>query len=489
MHSADSGATWTTSNHHEFWWWWTQYYTDMFAVYGAVSYVSLPFSHTNYSLSPGTTYNFSAVANYSVTKHYGAWLPFTTLPPAYSNSSINGTVFTAEEWRKNHSIPISVNLDNTSYDIWVGISNSWDATYMYMTGHDETSSFYNDSLDDCYGSTSIVLHGEDWVPFYGSYDIEIRLYTAPATYVLPGNISFSISGSGGLATEISLRGFYPLPGEMTQYIAIGKSLSFNIMTNASSEGTSPHLHCFLTDSQGNIIAGFHGVHEYILWTQVPVKYPDGSFSVFDECNYYASQLLINQDYSFYVGFTSTKWSAVNLDIQMLYDQSPLLDFGLNNAETKVYDTHDSIGATLQYYGIKWSFGTWTGTPGSTDTTALGSATGGTWGPSLGAQIDSAIGISGASAVIGIFVVAIFALMPMLITHTVPPTPLFLMFAGMGAVLAFGLGFFPLWLFFVAVIFVVLIIVYRLKSWIMTAWGGSENANPRKDSGVSKKEVK
>lgn len=481
MHSSDSGATWATSNHHEFWWWWTQYYTDMFAVYGAMSYVSLPFSHTNYSLAEDTTYNFTAVANYSATKYYGSWHLFTTLPPAYSNSTLNGTVITAAAWRADHSIPIDVNLDNTTYDIWVGISNEWDATYLYTTGHDVTSAYYNPSLHDCYGFTSFTLAGEDWVPFYGSYELEIRLYTGPATYSFPGNISFSISGSGGLGTEISLRGFYPLPGDMTQYTALGKSVQYKVMTNTTTPASSPNQHLFLTDSDGSIIWAFHSY--YTLWTMVPVLYPDSSFSVFDYVLTVASYAKTNKDYSFYIGFANPAgWNAGTLDIQMLYDQATVLDFEMNGAQTKIYDDHDSVTGD-EYYGVKWSYGTWTGTPGSTDTTELGSATGGTWGPSLGAQIDSATGISGASAIIGIFVIAIFSLMPMLITHTVPPTPLFLLFAGMGGVLAFGLGFFPLWLFFVAVIFIVIIIVYRLKSWIMTAWGGSEVTNPKKDSGV------
>jgi uncharacterized membrane protein len=480
--SSDGGTTWSQSKFGT--WPLDVYGTSMFEIYGAVPGATLPFSYSLSALNSSTKYYFQAWGYSPTTFLSGSMLNFTTLVHPNITVTPSGAI-TALTWKTNHDISVHVDYPAAVYDAYIGISTNGNTNYIYMTGEDPTSQYYNSTLAACSGSYDFTIDGSKWVPFYGNYTIEIRLYTAGYSPYYSTNKTFDIRGSAGKATEVSLCGFYPVDGDAGQYTAVGKSVVYDMMVNTTnpSDTVTPYAHLFLTDGSGTVIAQYHS--DMTLWSNIPVKDAYGRYSCFSKFTQWASQLRMNQEYCFYIGFSSTKWSASNLDVELLYDDATIVSFEGNNYDwlhpsiTHVYDDQISGGGS-EYYGVKVSFSTYTESGGGTGTSALGDVTGSTWGVSLGAQIDSATGVSGSSAIVGIFVVAVFALLPIIITHTTPPLPILVMFTGMGLVMSFGMGFFPLWLFFIVVVVVALIIIYRLKSWISHAWssGGESGTSPK-----------
>lgn len=483
--SSNSGVTFTAM------WGWSNYGVLMFGVFGAKPNSTTTFSHSLTSLNSTTLYYFKAWGQ-SVVYLEGFWMSFTTLSHPTIMMTPSGTM-TPLAWKNSHNIQISIDYAYP-FDAWFGISNPWANNYIYMTGYDMSSLHYNTSLHQCSGAVNFSIDGSKWVPFYDHYTVEIRLYTAGYPTYYSTNRTFNISGTAGFATEVSLSGFIPIDGYEEQYTQVGKSVVYEMMTNKTNpaDTVTPHAHLFLTQSDGVVIRAYHS--DFSLWSSVPFMDSMGKFSVFQKEAQWASQLEMNKDYCFYIGFSETKWTSANLDLQLLYDDATVLEFHGNNYNwwdsiSRLYDDNTSSGYETQYYGIKISFGTWTSSDHTGGITGAGDVTGGTWGPSLGAQVDAATGISGSSMVVGIFVVAIFAFMPVIITHTSPPLPITILFAGMGLVMSFGMGFFPIWIFFIIVVIVCLIIVYKIKGWATQSWGSEGGAlSPLKDAGSRLKDV-
>lgn len=487
--SANSGATWAKAGNGvpyvESW------FTAMFEVYGGKVGNSVTFSKALSSLTPTSTYYFKAWGrNTTLYQNGSLLLSFTTLTPPTVTMTPTNTM-TPLYWKTNHNIMVSINY-GSSYDAWVGISNPWDTNYINMTGHDPSLGSYNVSLDDVTGWLNITIDGKEWVPFYDNYTVEVRLYGISGwSPYYSKNFTFNISGSADEDYEVSLCGFEPVDGDDTQYMQVGKSVVYKFMVNSTnpSDATCPNAHLFLTESDGTVIRAFHS--DTTLWSFVPLTDSMGHQTVWQVENQWASQLQMDHDYCFYIGFSYTKWVTDNtLDIQLLYDDASIIDFHGNDYNwwdsiSRIYEDHTASGT--QYHGIKIVFGTYTSTGVGGGGTGAGDVTGGTWGPTLGAQIDAATGVTGSAMIAGVLVIALFALIPILITHTTPPLPILLLFTGMGMVLSFGMGFFPLWIFFLVVVIGALVFVYKVKSWLTQSWSSEGGVmTPGALQGVGKK---
>lgn len=376
-----------------------------------------------------------------------------------------GSTTSAVTWKNNHDIIISVYDPDTYYDVGFEIETIWSTYYMYTTGHPTTSPYYNASLHHQIGYCNITLPGEQWIPFFDHYHLYYFVWETYGTNLSGMGYSFTIDGSKHFTDTVSIRGFLPVNGNMMQYNRVGQSVWYWMMNNRTDNQPSAHL--FLTDDTGKIIKQYHS--DNTNWNKLPylewTKYY--AFELFTQ---WASQLKINHAYNFYIGFSqSAGWDSSSLDIQLLYDSGVILNFGGNNPWARGYPDKiiDDDSEAFDYWGVKISFGTYTSQSSMTGTgTSEGDQTGGTWGSNLGAQIDSATGISGTGIVIGLIVLALFSFLPIIILKHVPTLEIMILFADFGAVFAFAIGLFPLWIFFLVVIVVVLFLIYRVRSWIM-----------------------
>jgi len=126
-----------------------------------------------------------------------------------------------------------------------------------------------------------------------------------------------------------------------------------------------------------------------------------------------------------------------------------------------------LGGDAQFWGFVIDFYTYPEGEEPDDTTLSDgdTLTGSDWGHDL----VEPLGIDGIEIVIGIFIVFLFSLMPYLFIKRKGkdvPLPVLTTFAGFGSIMAYGMGFFPLWFFVIPIFLCILTIVYKVASWIL-----------------------
>jgi len=125
----------------------------------------------------------------------------------------------------------------------------------------------------------------------------------------------------------------------------------------------------------------------------------------------------------------------------------------------------SYNGDANYYGYMIEFSTYPEgeEPIPTDP-AVDTSTGSDWG----AQQLAPFGIPGLEIVVGLVIIALFAICPYVLIKRKGkdvPLPVLAMFATFGSVLAYGMGFFPLWFFVIPTFLSIIIIVYKVISFI------------------------
>lgn len=397
------------------------------------------------------------------------------------------TSYTKSQWRSNHNLSVTVsNPDGLPMDVSLLISVPWTTTLLgdkYIVYKPWLTGVPN-------GTYTCELSDYIW---YGNvnYTIKVGVYTA-LDWCGGGIISWSANdtevfsiGSPALSktNHVAIRSLTPADGDMTAYQYLNQGFTLQVRAN-----TSFTFYEFLADSN----------RKMVVWSNTHIigPSPDWYTAVgWQTEKNWKNSLQLHKKYYLYFGVDGANYATTQFD--MLYDDNCVYvgKFAMNLTLTlpKQYFLTEVWGVwdPQQCTGVRAIFGTGTTVSegesltdsGTADTSAFGDQTGQGGGSQY---IDplSALGVGWMSVIAGLFVILGISLIPFFITKTFPPMMIQMLFTGFGSILSFSFGFFPLWLFIVACIILLLFLFYKVYSWAKASQVAHQFVDQGKASGIT-----
>jgi hypothetical protein len=277
--------------------------------------------------------------------------------------------------------------------------------------------------------------------------------------------------ASGLPYHMALADLSPYDGNFSQIDHLNDGVMFYACSNVSEPDSIPFT-VFLTDWNGLVLNQNDG--EAKLDWQTGWKGYQYAISRFNTREFY--KFWIGVDYNIYYG-------------QIQFDDLYVADYIINRASFQIADvfayTFDDQNQTYQiffgmngttlYTGVVWGFGTFA-YDDIIPFHSIGSMLynrpdlySNDWGQRFNF-------VPGLAVAVSLIVIAFFSLIPVLITKSFPPMAIQLFFTEMGAVVAYAMGLFPIWVFEIALIAVFVAIFYKVFAWYRERQGAPSFAD-------------
>lgn len=433
---------------------------------------------------PLTGYDWSGDAGNPDPSHDYVWL-FHPANNSYPVTVIaypaDGATYTSFDWQKagGHTLSLSTSdAEGDSISLTISIHNLY-GTVAYL------------SLDSLHGiaNGTYSIDLTPWITFDNmTYNITVISEDDAHCVIAGGNSTWSAFtiGVANTRTHLSVKDCYPPDKDDNAIGAINTGVTFYACTNIT-DASYPTIWCFLVDMDKTLTTSDK-------WSYIPVTAGGSRFcaysfdytdnpSLWHYFTFGKGYLQVRHTYRMYVGiYTSGSAPGDTIRVQpssrieadFIYDLSARgCDFSYewqNFYIPKVTQiTEDLASGDSHFVGVTWEFSTYPVGESPTDNDAYLYHPSTQWGNNLFAHVDpNAVTFLGLIA--GLVVVASFSLMPYLLIKKKYAgrniaMPITVMFAGFGLVVAYSLGFFPLWIFVPPVFIVMIILVYKVTAWV------------------------
>jgi membrane protein implicated in regulation of membrane protease activity len=382
---------------------------------------------------------------------------------------VEGATYTSVQWGADHTMTLTGITDstftiamNTSCEFYTYIdtdvpylSYSIDADLQPYVWFDDTNYTITLNVTNCFGYQNLV-------------------------------VNFTIGDPlTDLPVHISLADLTPIRENFSQLARLDEGVRFDIM---STEPNGIWYRVFVSDWDGNALVEQDDTA--ILDTVNGWQSKEYYSSRFYSRSFYKAWVVIGNSYN---------WSAIQFDdlygtleVQYVsFNDQPLVHYIFNSTDISLVNSTQSEGrymlltgnftgdnATIieSFTGVSWGFGTFAigdVIPFHSIGSSLYDAKN-VYADDWGKKYDEMF--PGLGLFIGLMVILFFSILPILITHTFPPLTIEMFFMEMGAVIAYAMGLFPLWIFEVALIALLMAVFYKIFNWYRSMYGVSSFAD-------------
>ena len=376
------------------------------------------------------------------------------------NYPLDTNIYTTVEWADDHELSFTYNdLDGDDAYLMIqflryGSRHNYPYVYSPLT-----NGTYTIDLKP-------YIHFDDTI--YGIRFDGYEYHEGWALYREFANITFIIGDSDlNKGWHVAFRDITPENENNTALGYLNTGIQFYWASNYSTYPNSDYrVAIYLTDWDGKLIA--HNRELYPTWD---------SDNLWQKIKKFENYLMPKSWYKIWIGVADDRVDYTNFQFDNIYGTTFIMDNFSYHYQGYIKDyrvTPDHEG-DWDYYGFSYRFGTFPiGTdidfPGDEqDEVSIGEST----GNEGGGYVDPLLtlyNIPGVGFVIGLLVIIGFALIPIIITRSVPPLPILFLFTGMGVVVSWKMGFFPLWVFVLALIGILVFIFYRVWNWASKLYG-------------------
>ena len=384
---------------------------------------------------------------------------------------INGQTNTSAEWRANSSLIVTVANNTLGWDLCV----SGNISVEFITG----GAYY--TIHSFWVSTDPIVNGScifdisEYVPYTDAkYNVSIYVYN----YDDYGNLTTPPTG-GGLAdpvsnlftigtlgatddTRMSIKNCFPPNGEVNALYCVTNGITLELATNNTHTYPNMDIWWFLTNENGVVIT-YGGRVGTIYFT-----------------NYSLGIGFMQSRHHYYLYIGGWVQDHAPADFYPYTPELPAYPLATSLFDNWFDGSANSLGDfTLDYYFWEWRVFPGTGhdvdfygycldfytypegeTPAGPETGDVDWSTGSSFAEDLLGDY------AWLSPLIGLIMVALFTFIPyILLTKKKKrgnvPLPIILAMGVMGAILAYGLGFFPIWVFILPVLLLIIILIYTI----------------------------
>jgi hypothetical protein len=375
-----------------------------------------------------------------------------SIPNMSINYPVENEIYTSIEWADNHLLDLIGNTDE-SYSIDLNVTSD---------------DFYTFIAEDAYYDANLDIDLEDYVWFDDqNYTITVFIENCFGNQTLI--VNFTIGDPlTDLAKHISLKGLSPERENYTQVDLFEQGVTFDIICTELN-GISYTYH--MTDWDG-----------YVIDEKDDITYLDEQYG-WQTKTYYSGRYYTRNFYKtwlgIYNGTIDVQWDDLYGYESIQYNSFmdiPLYHYIFNNSIDDENETEGRyqlvIGTYLEnesllydsYTGIMWGYGTFF-IGDIIPFHSIGSSLydrkdiyGDTWFQ----QYEDAL--PGIGILMAFSVILFFSIMPILLIHALPPMSIQLLFTEIGMVVAYAMGVFPLWIFELILIGILMAIFYKIFNW-------------------------
>lgn len=282
------------------------------------------------------------------------------------------------------------------------------------------------------------------------------------------------------SVHISLADLTPIRENFSQLSRLDEGVRFDIM---STEPNGIWYRVFVSDWDGNALV--EQDDNAILDTNNGWQSKEYYSSRFYSRSFYKAWVLISDSYNLsdiqfddLYGTSEVQYVSFNEQpmVHYIFNSTDLSEINSTQTEGRymlLTGNFTGVNTTIieSFGGISWGFGTFAigdvipfHSIGSTLYDARD-----VYDDDWGKKFDD-YGIPGLGLFIGLMVILFFSILPILITHTFPPLTIEMFFVEMGAVIAYAMGLFPVWIFEIALIALLMAIFYKIFNWYRSQSG-------------------
>jgi hypothetical protein len=414
-----------------------------------------------------------------------------TAPNLTITYPLEDTTYTSVQWGEDHTMTLT------------GITDSTFTIEMNVTGADENGNGYTFIDDDVpYLSYSIDADLEPYVWFDDmNYTITLNVTNCFGYQNLIVNFTIG-DPTTAKGVHISLKDLTPIRENFSQLERLDEGVRFDIM---STEPNGIWYRIFVSDWDG--VALVEQDDNAILDINNGWQSKEYYSSRFYSRSFYKAWVLISDSYN----LSDIQFDDLygTLEVQYVsFNEQPMVHYIFNSTDLSEVNSTQTEGRYMlltgnftgvnttiieSFGGVSWGFGTFAigdvipfHSIGSTLYDARD-----VYDDDWGKKFDDH-GIPGLGLFIGLMVILFFSILPILITHTFPPLTIEMFFVEMGAVIAYAMGLFPVWIFEIALIALLMAIFYKIFNWYRQQSGVTSFADTplakegMKDAGVAAK---